>query len=438
MDEEERYRINVFDWDAEFAEIMKAGGFDAVIGNPPYVVIARDIYSKNVFDYYNNYPISQYKVDLFHLFIQKGCDLLSRNGRFGYIVPNQWLTLKHTNKLRKYILNNVTISEVVIFEHLVFKSADVHTALIFFEKKSANPAYKIRIKKPKELSDMNSLERTNVSLVKQQSWKTSEGSVFETRLIGSVGKLVQKISENWPPLTAVAKASLGCQAYNRSKHSLDQIKQRIFHSAVKAGKDYLPELAGKDVMRYRINRTRGQWIKYGPWLHDYRTMDWLQGPRILIREIPDKPPYRIQGCYVEKTYCNYKTILNVNPTSNTEFSMKYLLGLLNSRLISFIYPFMSNKMVAQSFPRLSVGDLKKLPIRNIDLSTRTGKSHHDNIVNFVDQMLSMSEQIPKTKTTHEGENLKRQMDSINRQIDKLVYELYGLTDKEIKIIEKGS
>jgi len=204
---------------------------------------------------------------------------------------------------------------------------------------------------------------------------------------------------------------------------------------VTPGAEYLPELAGSDVARYIVDRKKGKWIKYGAWLHDYRTMDWLQGPRILVREIPGSPPYRIQACYIEETYCNYKTILNVNPSGQTPFSMKYLCGLLNSRLLSFLYPYLSNKLLTQSFPRLSVGDLRKLPIRSIDFSDSTEKTRHDRLVELVEQMLDLHKQLAEAKEPQTRTVLQRRIETTDRQIDRLVYELYDLTEEEIKIVE---
>lgn len=238
-----------------------------------------------------------------------------------------------------------------------------------------------------------------------------------------------------PPLNSVARASLGCQAYNRTKHTAEQIANRVFHADRKLTNEYLPELAGNDVGRYLVKRQRGQWIKYGPWLHDYRTMDWLQGPRILIREIPGSPPYQLQACYVEETYCNYKTILHVNPSQSTTFSMKYLCGLLNSRLLSLLYPHVSNKPVAKSFPRLSVGDVKRLPVRSVNVLDPTDKACHDKMVMLVDRMLDLHKQSDKAKNPDDKTRLQREIDATDRQINQLVYELYGLTEEEIRIVE---
>lgn len=435
LDEEEIYRINVFNWTKAFPDVFNNGGFDAVIGNPPYVIISKDIHSKDEIDYLKQFTVAQFKADLFHLFIQRGVELLKANGKFGFIVPNTWLTLKFTNQLRQYILRETKVEELVVFDHLVFRSANVYTALLFLNKENPKEDSKIRIRKPKSAYSVESILSSEIECAYQKSWIRSEGSCFETRLVGPVGDLVRKILDNNPSLSSVARASLGCQAYNSSKHTKEQIKNRIFHAETQVNEEYLPELAGSDVGRYEINRIKGKWLKYGPWLHDYRTMDWLTGPRILIREIAGKPPYRILASYVEETYCNYKTILNVNPTDETPFSMKYLLGLLNSRLLSFLYPYLSDKLVVAAFPRLTVRDVRKLPIRNVDIDNITDMSHHNRMVTFVDQMLELQKQLAKAQTTHERNIIRRQVGIINHQIDHLVYQLYHLTPEEIRVVE---
>jgi hypothetical protein len=379
--------------------------------------------------------VAQYKTDLFHLFIQRGIDLLKTDGFLGYITPNTWFTLQFTTKLREYVLKRVQIEELVLFGHLVFQNADVHTGLTFLKKARKPLTHKITVKNlPASFSSGMLYQPAKPSSL-QTDWLKDPEFRFEIRQTGEIGDLVKHIVGKVPALERVARASLGIQAYNSSKHTREQIESRVFHASKKLSKEYLPELAGNDVGRYLVDRKKGQWIKYGPWLHDYRTMDWLTGPRILVREIAGNWPYRIHGCYIEETYCNYKTILNVNPSSVTNFSMKYLLGILNSRLMSFLYPLVSNKIVVGSFPRLSVRDLKRLPIRTISFSDPNDKASHDRMVKLVEQMLSLHNQLAAAKTPDDKTRFQRQIDATDQQIDRLVYELYGLNEKEIQIIE---
>ncbi len=437
MMSEDLIRVHAFDWNVGFKDIMKAGGFDAVVGNPPYVLISPEMFDEQSIEYLRHYEVAQYKADLFHLFIQKGILLARENGLFGMIVPNTWLTLQFTDRLRRYIAEKTKILEVVMFDHLVFEDANVFTALLFVEKQKSALSHKVAIRKVTDADSIKGIKDIVANNVLQSSWQATEGCIFETRLTGASGKLVERLIQNFPKLESVARASLGCQAYNSSKHTKEQIENRVFHSDHKKGKDYLPELAGNDVARYEINRERGQWIKYGPWLHDYRTMDWLEGPRILVREISGPKPHSIFGAYVEETYCNYKTILNVNPSDKTIFSMKFLLGILNSRLISFLYPFVSNKLVAQAFPRLSVGDVKRLPIASVDAKNRADKSRHDKLVSLVEKMLGLMPKLRAATSDSEKAVLQNAVSATDQQIDELVYELYGLTEEEIKLVEGG-
>jgi hypothetical protein len=362
---------------------------------------------------------------------------LKTDGFLGYITPNTWFTLQFTTKLREYVLNRVQIEELVLFGHRVFQNADVHTGLTFLKKARKPLTHKITVKNLPASFSSEMLYQPATPNALQADWLKDPEFRFETRQTGEAGDLAKRIIGKFPPLERIARASLGIQAYNSSKHTREQIEARVFHASKKLSKEYLPELAGNDVGRYLIDRKKGQWIKYGPWLHDYRTMDWLTGPRILVREIAGNWPYRIHGCYVEETYCNYKTILNVNPSSATDYSMKYLLGILNSRLMSFLYPLVSNKIVAGSFPRLSVRDLKRLPIRTINFSELSGKAHHDTMVDLVDQMLTLHKQLAAAKTPDEKTRIQRQIDATDHQIDHLIYELYGLTENEIQIVEEA-
>ncbi|MCX6846209.1 MAG: N-6 DNA methylase [Verrucomicrobia bacterium] len=435
LDDEARFRVNVFDWKTAFPEVFKQGGFDAVIGNPPYVILSKEFLTVQEMDYLNKYEAAQYKTDLFHLFIQQGVTLMRKGGKLGFIVPSPWLTTQFTSKLRKFLLMGTQLDELILFNHLVFAEANVFTMLLIVTNDIPNKELMTSVRLAQNVHSASGIAETSSASLPQHTWLHSENQVIEVRQHQPNGRLASKIISAFPPLTELAIASLGCQAYNSSKHSKDQIKNRVFHSMEKQSEEYLPELAGSDVDRYQFERKRGQWIKYGSWLHDYRPMELLTGPRVLIREIPGKPPRAILGCYVEETYCHYKTILNVNPKKGVVISMKFMTGLLNSSLLSFVFPYCSNKIVAQAFPRLSVGDLKRLPIRPIDYTNPTDVEKHDRMVSLVDRMLDL---VPKRRAEANPQaaaQLDAQIAATDRQIDRLVYDLYGLTDDEIALVE---
>ena len=435
LDPDELARVNAGDWDVQFRDIMKAGGFDAVVGNPPYVVIGPKLMDKAQIDYLRNYSVAQYKADLFHLFIERGVQLCKPRGKFGMIVPNTWLTLQFTDRLRSFVVNDTKIEQLVVFDHLVFDEADVFTALVFLERTKPDSDHQTMVKRIKRAALSEELAAVPAARVRQADWKDSPGCVIETRRLNLEGKLVERLLVNFPALEKIARVSLGAQAYNSSKHTKEQIERRVFHADRRISKEYLPEVGGSAVSRYEFTRDDSKWIKYGPWLHDYREMDWLTGPRILIREIAGKPPHQIFGCYVEETLCNYKTVLNVNPSAETKVSMKYVLALLNSRVLSFIYPYTSNKQVTVSFPRLSVRDVKKLPLFPIDLSSPKQKVLHDRLVSLVDKMLLLTPALRLAKTDAERRAVENALAKTDDNIDQLVYQLYALTPEEIALVE---
>jgi hypothetical protein len=122
------------------------------------------------------------------------------------------------------------------------------------------------------------------------------------------------------------------------------------------------EISGSQVARFAIQINQDQWIRYGEWLHDYRGPEWLVGPRVLVREITAKPPKRICAAYTDAKLAFYKTVLCVIPNERTSYEARYICALLNSSVLSFVYPHAANKFVTDTFPRISVADLKALPV----------------------------------------------------------------------------
>jgi hypothetical protein len=114
--------------------------------------------------------------------------------------------------------------------------------------------------------------------------------------------------------------------------------------------------------------------------------------------------------------------------------MRYLLGLLNSRLLNWYYHTL-NPEVGEALAEIKKSNVENLPICNIDFNKHDEKKMHDKMVQLVEQMISLNKQLPGAKTGHEQTLLQRQIDATDKQIDKLVYELYGLTEEEIAIVE---
>ena len=124
-----------------------------------------------------------------------------------------------------------------------------------------------------------------------------------------------------------------------------------------------------------------------------------------------------------------------------EYSREYVLGLVNSKLLEWII-YQTATQMRGGYYSFESRFIRNLPIRTIDFSAPDDKARHDKMVNLVDQMLALNKQLAAAKTAHDKTahdktNLQRQNDATDRQIDNLVYELYGLTEEEIGIVEGG-
>jgi type I restriction-modification system DNA methylase subunit/predicted type IV restriction endonuclease len=172
LDEDERYRINVFDWNSEFPEIMKEGGFDAVIGNPPYIQSRSELISEADKEYYyKQFKTSEYQLNTYGLFIEKGLGILKKGGLLGMIVPNYWLSTDYDKKLRQLIfVDSTTIELVNVYK--VFLNATVDTLLLMVQKPSKNIFPKEVIVKGIDRA-LNSIEE-RLAAVSAQKWSYKE------------------------------------------------------------------------------------------------------------------------------------------------------------------------------------------------------------------------------------------------------------------------
>jgi hypothetical protein len=391
-------------------------GFDIVIGNPPYV-FARNSKSKGISDdnktyYYENYEIAEYQINLYPLFFERGTNLLAKNGYLIYITPNNWLTLNTNQKLRRFILEKSNIT-IVVFYKRIFANADVDPAIVLFQNtKSTGGKIKLaewdkqcniigEIEKQKLLATKNCI--INVEAVK-------ENETFN---------ILDKIENNSVPLSNIACVKSGLKAYETGTGKPQQTNKmknnRVYHSKTRNDKNYIKYLDGKNVCRYFLGWS-GEYLKYGKNLAAPRSnFDLFSTPRILVRQIPSPLPFCINACYTADILLNDLNSMNI---IYIKVSPLYLLGILNSKIISYWFAHKFGKLQRGIFPQFKINELAQFPIKNI-----TPKKQQP-IIDLVNQILSSKTKNPTANTT-----------KLESKIDRLVYELYELTEKDIKIIE---
>jgi len=494
IDEEERYRINAFDWNAEFPEIMAAGGFDAVIGNPPYLRIQglQEYYGVSVPYFVKQYRSAVKRFDLYLLFVERGFELLSKGGRLGFICPHKFLNSDFGSGLREYLNENSALDTFISFgNNLVFPQVATYTGILSLLEGGSS---QFRYCELHEVSktDLPGMLRslTNKDFASYDaSTFSDEPWVLTNR---STQALLRKLTkQSWTLGEVVDEILVGVQSGIDSIHVLRSAGKpststvTAFSERAESEIEVEPELLkpflrGKDVHRYvelrpsyyciypynlvnnktviiEESELRSRFPLGYAYLREYRSelrdirrrqktnpfywyschrsrdMRAFEADRIVTPEIS-------LGCNMTLApagmYHNTK-VYSILPSQAYKEDTKYWLGLLNSR-IAWWFISSTGYVLRGGYFAFKTDYLKPFPVRGIDFSNSTDKTRHDRMVELVDSMLKLHRDLQATKTDHEKSLIQRQIDATDKQIDQLVYELYGLTAKEIRIVEEAT
>jgi hypothetical protein len=431
--DEERDYINAFDWQAGFPEIMKAGGFDAVVSNPPYVFTRNqgiDEVQKKYF--YDHFKHQSSQLNTFGVFLERCYALLGKSGFLGFITPNNWLTIDTFAPLRKFVLEATSQLKVVNILDRVFSAADVDTAITLFMK---------GIPTGVTISEMKDQREVFSRVVKQVAFEPPEYIMRISLLKDPEGhRFLKHIEQNSRPLGHFCTVSTGLKVYQTGKgkppQSDKEKRSRVFHNTKKIDQTYGRYLEGVDVSRYHLDWS-GEYLSYGNWIAEPRKSVPFSGERLLVRQIPSKPPYLVHAVFTdEKAFNDINSMVVFE--SKGGISLKYLLGLINSRLLSCWFLRSFDKLQRKIFPQFKVKELALFPIRSVNFLNRAEKAIHDRMVSLVDRMLELN------KKKHSGKLAPSQLDRLDREIaatdqeiDNLVYEVYGITEHERRIIESA-
>ncbi len=424
-------KIKPFDWKIAFPQVFKQGGFDAVVGNPPYLG-GREWKEENgnQYNYFlGKYESIEYQFDMYAVFWERGIKLLKQTGLMGFITPNTWLNNQGTIKLRNYILNHTSIKQIVDYSKVkVFVDAVVLPIVTILQNGKYTKG-NVQIFKP----DANfKLELKNQ--ISQKIWSDDELKIFHIDL--SKGDLIlrSKIEHKKSTLESVALVKFGIKIYETGKGTPPQkssaAQEKIFEANRKVDKTYRPYLEGKDILRYEL-KYQNRWLKYGENLAAPRDPDLFKGQRLLVRRIVGET---LISTFIEDDFVTSQLLQIVKPFDT--ISAKYLLALLNSKLIAYYFKKKYNRQ-DKTFPEIRIYELASLPIQIVDLKNKSEKNLHDKIVSHVDTMLDLNKQLPNAATPTEKQQLENRIAYTDKKIDELVYELYDLTEEEIKIVEAG-
>ena len=414
---EEMRRVNPFDWKRGFPDAMKAGGFDCVIGNPPYGAF----FTEQEMDYVaKRFGLYRKVMDSYVAFVQQGHTILRTQGRFGFIIPSAWLGGPRYRALREYLLA-VSVESVILLPFDVFGDAYIDTLVLTTLEKDPTPDHKVlayEFPKKAKLSEIN-VTALPVSSIAQSSWKHSDDSKFVVD--GGLLAILTRVRE-------AAAGTLG-QILEMKRGVLFD---RDLLTGRKSGKHSHPYFEG-DVYRYHVRFAADRWVEYGPKMREYpKEFRWFEGERLLLRRLVNRQQ-RLMAASIEKTIITNKNLYVIKPTG--VLASLFTLGILNSRLVSRLYLSQMPQATKDDFPQLTIRDVVSLPIPLIDLSQRHHKRKHDRIVSLVDSMLSLHKHLAAAKSEAQRMVIQRQIDATDAEIDRLVYDLYGLTAEEIAVVE---
>jgi adenine-specific DNA-methyltransferase len=425
LDFGEEKKIKPFNWQNGFPEVFKLGGFDVVIGNPPYLG-GREWKEENgnVYSYFiNKYKVAEYQFDIYALFWEKGIKLLKPNGAIGYITPNTWLNNQSNKKLRRFILQNTSILKIVDYSKIkVFDQATVLPIITILENKTNN-------KRLTEIFEPTESGYIITESVNQEIWNDGDLSIININLSQSDLALRVKLEEETEPLVKLALIKFGIKLYEtgkgKPKQKASDAKEHVFESDRMIDKTYRKYLEGKDINPYRINY-KNRWLKYGENLAAPRDPILFEGERILVRRIVGNT---LISAYTNCDYVTSQLLQIVKPFIQAD--AKFLLGILNSNLLAFYFRKKYNRQ-DKTFPEIRIYELAALPIKKIDKAKQPLKNEIENLVN---QLLQLHQDKLGVRLTTKLEQLQSNIDYCETRINQIVYQLYGLTEEEIKIVE---
>ncbi|ADZ10368.1 Type II site-specific deoxyribonuclease [Methanobacterium lacus] len=489
LKQEDIKRINPFDWKNEFSDVFNNGGFDTVIGNPPYIRIqAMKEWAPIEVEFYKEkyYSASKGNYDIYVVFVEKGLELLNEKGLMSYILPHKFFNAKYGQQLRLIISDGENLNKVVHFgDQQVFENATTYTCLLFLSKSKQK---KFSYVKVEELGKWRISKEAKSGIVSGNKVKADEWNFF----VGPNAEILNKLQEMPIKLGNITKKIfqglitgsdpvfllnyLGNDEYysdaTNKKYKLEkELMHPLCKGSVNLKRYHVSEITKHILFPYKIekdkavllskkelstnysniwnylndnkklleSRERGKW-KNDRWYALGRTqnLNQMEQIKILTPSIANSASYSLD---LEDYFYfvgsggggggGYGIILQ-----NTDVKeYQYILGLLNSKLLDIYLKECSSRFRGGYFA-YNKQYIEKLPIPELNTDPNDITIIHDSIVTMVEKMLQLHKDIDIARTPQSKELIQRQIDATDKQIDKLVYELYGLTEDEIKIVEE--
>ena len=481
-----------FNWQEQFPKVFEKGGFDVIIGNPPY---GAKIDAKQIEYFRKRYNTVIGHSEVYYLFTEKSLnELISKNGYLGFIIPNAWLSNKYAMSLRQCLLQKNIETLINFNKKIIFEDANVETSIVVIRNKD----YENTVDVGQNLNELYEFNQTD--------WINSNNYIMSFAPNKTIDKVIKKLQQAKLVFSDILDISNGIKPYQAGYGinlignvlSKEDVKNKIYHSFVKIDENYKRELKGKGVKRYQLEWEES-YIKWGKWLMSPKSEHYFEQPKILIRQITGE--YFFAALDKDKYYADQSLYICTHYENNQEYPLEFFLGLINSRLYGFYFrKFYSEE--DDLFPKIKVNELKSLPVTIPDTNKITELSLKVNSItklykdlnqiikkkqDFLSHTFILQKLSKKLQNWHElefgdfikelnkaikannklrvkdgldevptltkkdefewldlfednkqkAQALQTQINQTDKEIDAMVYQLYGLTEEEISIVENS-
>jgi hypothetical protein len=487
LDDEAQYRVNPFDWESEFGSIMGIGGFDVIIGNPPYIRIQkmREWASEQIGYFKERYESANAgSYDIYVVFVERCLGLLNDSGVLGFILPHKFFNEHYGKPLRALLSRGRHVNQIVHFGDQQVFSSTTYTCLLFLQKSGTDSCVFEVVRNLKAWRANGESENRTVPAERfsDQEWTIAVGKgagLFE-RLGNSYPSLGEVTSEIFVGLQTSADTVYLFEDYdtNTKSDSVDvfseSLKERltiergILKQVIRSGNigRYYANPTALLLFPYEVNnksarllspnemqtnyplawsylvsnkrkledREKGkfkdaQWYRFGR----HQNIGMWEQPKLMV-------PYMVKRLSAYNDEAEDYYFVNVTTggfgitVDHEACDPRYLCGLLNSRLLDFFFKHVSTTFRG-GYYGANKQFIEKMPIYLVDFSNEKDTETHNRIIEFVERIEELNIQMSEAKAGSLRISIKREMETIDRQIDHFVYELYDLNDEEISIFE---
>jgi hypothetical protein len=419
LDPTTSFTVNPFDWRAEFRDVFDSrGGFDVIIGNPPYVSLQSGFISPELLAYLEaHYACYERITDYFALFLERVRTLATKGGHCGLIVPATVMANLSFTKLRTALLTEATLSHLAHLGDGVFRDAVVPTCILVW--RNAKPKAHAEVEVVTEVRNL-AAEDFEKTAIEQARFLALPNAALNVNASEATESLLAKVAEDSVTLGSLLNVKEGVKTGDDATFLSDEPKGRRSRAVLK----------GRDIEHFEILPTQ-RFIDYDPArLSRPQTPEHFEVPeKLLIRRVGNRLVAALDS---KQHYCVHTLYTARMLPEEKEYGLPFLLAVLNSRLLGCIYR-RKNPPKGKVFPEVRIWALNELPVPQ--LSTPERRKSAAVIKALAERAMALAPRA-RTATGHERAVAARELGAVREQIDQEVYRLYGLSAKQVTEVER--